>query len=176
MNKYAACVKAQKMLAQAREEMKRGGIPSIEEMHEIVILQKFCNIINMKDFWQEQWETYYGAVIPDGVPNTHELSHAQLQQWVQDMYSDGKTGARWTVEETTAVAKSHNVTMSGFDACDFWVAMNMMDSDYGAVFKKFGMQNNVDFYVCMTCAFLMDEDTQGAKENLYYKWLSRKTW
>lgn len=52
----------------------------------------------------------------------------------------------------------------------FWIAMNMIYSDYVKVAKKLGM-NNVDFYACMAKAFLDDKDAQPDKLARYYEYV-----
>ncbi len=54
---------------------------------------------------------------------------------------------------------------------EFFVAMNMMYSDYCKVFRKFGVGDKVDFYACMAKAFLDDKDAHTDKLARYYEYV-----
>ena len=58
------------------------------------------------------------------------------------------------------------------DPLKFWVAMNMVYSDYSKVAKKLNV-NNADFYACMAEAFLEDKDAQEDKLERYYQFVVR---
>ena len=55
----------------------------------------------------------------------------------------------------------------------FWVALNMIYSDYVKVAKKFGVGDKIDFYVDMAKAFLDDKDAGPDKLARYYKYIVR---
>ena len=50
----------------------------------------------------------------------------------------------------------------------FYATMNMLHSDYGKVAKKYGLENNVDFWADMAYAWLYDDDANKNKTSLYY--------
>ena len=57
-----------------------------------------------------------------------EFTREDAEKWVSHMENeDGTTGARWTKEQTDAVA---NITGVNVKSCVWWAAMNMMYSDY----------------------------------------------
>lgn len=181
MEQYTACQQAYDMLAQAKEEMRQGGMPSVEEMAEIVHMHEFCNIVRMQDFWADQRQMYYPDEKKTEPPTTavastasaHALTHDQLKAWVSGMYNGTMRGAKWAMDATTKVGKDMGIMFDRIDEYDWWTAMNMMYSDVQAVAELF----NVDvakFYASLAKAFLFDDDTKSPKENLYYKWCSKK--
>lgn len=96
------------------------------------------------------------------------LTRETAEEWVRKLQNeDGTSGAHWNFDQTKQV-----ITQKGLD-CDpveFFVAMNMMYSDYGKVAKKMGV-NNLDFYVDMAKAFLDDKDAAEDKLARYYEYV-----
>ena len=93
------------------------------------------------------------------------------QEWVQRMRNaDGTTGPHWTMDKTEEARAQRGI------ACDplaFWVAMNMIYSDYAKVAEKVNA-NSMDFYVYMAKAFLEDRDARnqgGDKLARYYEYV-----
>ena len=87
--------------------------------------------------------------------------------WVEHMEnSDGTTGAQWTMDETSAMAKSMGVYLP---ACIWFAAVNMMRSDYCMVVRKHGV-DKPEFYADMAQAFLLDKDAGEPEEKIsaYY--------
>lgn len=87
--------------------------------------------------------------------------------WVEHMEnSDGTTGAQWTMDETSAMAKSMGVYLPG---CIWFAAVNMMRSDYCMVARKHGA-DKPEFYADMAQAFLFDKDAGEPEEKIsaYY--------
>ena len=87
--------------------------------------------------------------------------------WVEHMEnSDGTTGAQWTMDETSAMAKSMGVYLPG---CIWFAAVNMMRSDYCLVARKHGV-DKPEFYADMAQAFLFDKDAGEPEEKIsaYY--------
>lgn len=78
--------------------------------------------------------------------------------------ADGTKGPHWSMDQTKQVAAQKNVSENPLE---FWVAMNMMYSDYCAMAKKHNV-NTVDFYVDMAKAFLDDKDAKPDKLGRYY--------
>ena len=93
--------------------------------------------------------------------------------WVEHMEnSDGTTGAQWTMDETSAMAKSMGVYLP---ACIWFAAVNMMRSDYCMVARKHGV-DKPEFYADMAQAFLLDKDAgePEAKIAAYYHCIAKK--
>lgn len=96
------------------------------------------------------------------------LTRETAEEWIRKLENeDGTSGAHWNYDQTKQV-----ITQKGLD-CDpveFFVAMNLMYSDYGKVAKKMGV-NNLDFYVDMAKAFLDDKDAAEDKLARYYEYV-----
>lgn len=99
------------------------------------------------------------------------FSREMAQEWVQRMQNaDGTTGPHWTMEQTEAARAQHGVSC---DPLAFWVAMNMIYSDYAKAAEKVNA-NSMDFYVYMAKAFLEDKDARnqgGEKLAKYYEYV-----
>jgi hypothetical protein len=98
-----------------------------------------------------------------------KLDEKTIEKWMRGLQNeDGTIGPHWTKEQTTQVMKQKNVDC---DPTDFYIAMNMIYSDYYNAAKK-ANANNVDFYVNMAKAFLDDKDV-GAEDKLsaYYHYI-----
>lgn len=99
-----------------------------------------------------------------------KLDRATAQRWVASMENaDGTKGPHWTQEQTDRVMEQ-----SGYD-CDkleFWVAMNMMYSDYCQAVAE-GGSNTVDFYAKLAKAFLTDKDAKKGKLARYYRCIAK---
>lgn len=93
--------------------------------------------------------------------------------WVEHMEnSDGTTGAQWTMDGTSAMAKDIGVYLPGWI---FFAAMNMMRSDYCLVARKYGV-DRPEFYADMAQAFLFDKDAGEPEEKIsaYYHCVAGK--
>ena len=92
--------------------------------------------------------------------------------WTEGMEnSDGTTGPQWTMDETSAIAKSMGVYLPG---CIWFAAMNMMRSDYCLVARKYGV-DRPEFYADMAQAFLFDKDAGEPEEKIsaYYHCIAK---
>jgi len=79
--------------------------------------------------------------------------------------TDGTSGPHWSIEQTEKVRNQRGI--SG-DPTEFWVAMNMIYSDYSEVFKAYGVRDKIYLYADMAEAFLKDQDAQPGKLARYY--------
>ncbi len=107
----------------------------------------------------EQLETYlykeiYGCHFSDWL----------LEKATKEMQNeDGTTGAHWTLDQTTSVAKQNGINFDKFNQYDFNYVMNMIYSDYyGSV------NNDLSTYVKMALKFLQDKDAKEGKALHYY--------
>lgn len=101
------------------------------------------------------------------------LTKEDALYWVEHMEnSDGTTGAQWTMDETSAMAKSMGVYLPG---CIWFAAVNMMRSDYCLVARKHGV-DKPEFYADMAEAFLFDKDAGEPEEKIsaYYHCIAKK--
>lgn len=93
------------------------------------------------------------------------LTREAAESWVAGMKNaDGSTGAHWTMEQTKQVQAQKGI---GLDPVKFWVAMNMMFSDYATAAEKAGV-STTDFYADLAKAFLVDKDAVPDKLDRYY--------
>ncbi len=115
-----------------------------------------------EDEWDEEDQMERGKVM--SMPQ--KMDEKTAREWTARMKNeDGTKGPHWTMEQTKQFAQQKGVTA---DPLEFWVAMNMMYSDYCAAAKKLQM-NTVDFYVMLAQAFLEDKDAGEGKLMKYYR-------
>lgn len=100
-----------------------------------------------------------------------KLTREMAEEWLANIENeDGTTGPHWTMEQAKQVMAQKGVQG---DPVEFWVALNMMYSDYCKVAKKVAA-NNIDFYVEMAKAFLDDKDAAPHKLGMYYEYVVKK--
>lgn len=100
-----------------------------------------------------------------------KLNDYNPREWAKEMQNaDGSSGAHWSMEDTETVRKARNINDCKPE--DFWIAMNMMYSDYQGVAKKYGI-DKPEFYADMARGFLMDKDSKQGREKLeaYYEYV-----
>lgn len=96
------------------------------------------------------------------------LTKEVAMEWVGSMRNaDGTSGARWPMEKTEEVRKQKGIEC---DPLEFYVAMNMIYSDYVKAAEKVNA-SSMDFYACMAKAFLEDKDAQPDKLARYYRYI-----
>ncbi len=97
-----------------------------------------------------------------------KLGKELAMEWAQGMENeDGTHGPHWTMEQTKQVQAQQGIDC---DPVEFFLAINMMYSDYVKVAKKLGV-NKVDFYACMAKAFLDDKDAGPDKIGRYFEYV-----
>jgi len=103
-----------------------------------------------------------------GGGNVRKLDRETAEEWVSSMKNeDGSVGAHWPLEKTRQLQTQKNVMA---DPVHFWVAMNMMYSDYCDVLIKAGA-NTDEVYADLAKAFLMDKDAHRDKLERYWNWV-----
>lgn len=86
---------------------------------------------------------------------------------------DGTKGPRWSVEEAERIATQYGVNLKSekFNKYDWFVALNMVRSDfYRAVINMTGT-DNVKHFVELTKAWLNDKDIESGKMWFYFKFV-----
>lgn len=86
---------------------------------------------------------------------------------------DGSKGARWSIEEAERVATQFGVNLktNKFNKYDWFVALNMIRSDfYRAVVSMTG-SDNVKHFVELAKAWLNDKDIEEGKMWFYFKYV-----
>ena len=82
---------------------------------------------------------------------------------------DGSRGPHWSLEETTSIAGQYNVKLNDrFNKYDWFVALNMIYSDYFKVITTITNQNNIRHFVEFAKAWLNDRDVDEGKMWYYY--------
>lgn len=85
---------------------------------------------------------------------------------------DGTRGQHWSLEETSALASQYGISLSGkFNRYDWFVALNMVYSDYYKVLLNITGSNNVKHYVEFAKAWLNDKDIDEGKMWYYYQYV-----
>lgn len=111
-----------------------------------------------------------GRVVPLHGRDGHygeKFDRHMAEEWMAGIRSDdGKQGPRWTEEQTRQVAKQRGIDC---DPIEFWVAMNVIYSDYGKVLAKYGMGDRVEVYAELAKAFVDDKDAVENKLARYYE-------
>lgn len=101
----------------------------------------------------------------DGTP---DITKEMAMEWSRSMENeDGTQGPHWTMEQTKQVQAQQGIEC---DPIEFYLAINMMYSDYVKVAKKLGV-NKVEFYACMAKAFLDDRDAGPDKLGRYFEYV-----
>lgn len=99
---------------------------------------------------------------------TTPLTSETAMEWGKHMENaDGSHGPHWTMEKTEEARKQRNIQC---DPLEFYVAMNMMYSDYVKAAEKINC-SSMDFYAYMAKAFLDDKDAQPDKLARYYRYV-----
>lgn len=89
------------------------------------------------------------------------LTEEEAKKYVSKMENkDGTMGGHWTLEQVKELGKSHPA-LKQFDCLDFYVALNMMYSDYHSTGK------NAEYYVELAEDFLGDKDAPHNKMRRY---------
>lgn len=82
---------------------------------------------------------------------------------------DGSRGPHWSIEETTALASQHGVNLGNrFNRYDWFVALNMIYSDFYKVIVNITNSNNTKHFVEFAKAWLADKDIDEGKMWFYY--------
>lgn len=101
---------------------------------------------------------------------TEECAHKAVKHMENE---DGSKGPHWTIEETERVAAQYGVNLKSekFNKYDWYVALNMIRSDfYRAVVNMTGT-DNIKHFVELTKAWLNDKDIEEGKMWFYFKYV-----
>ena len=82
---------------------------------------------------------------------------------------DGSRGPHWSLDETTQFANQYGVNLNTrFNRYDWYVALNMIYSDYYRVIMQMTNSNNIKHYVEFAKAWLNDKDIDQGKMWYYF--------
>lgn len=94
------------------------------------------------------------------------MSRELADEWMHGLVNeDGSRGAHWSYDQTSNLLSQKKYDC---DPIEFFVAMNMLYSDYYKVAKKFNV-NNTEFYGDLAAAFLCDKDAGEDKLMRYFE-------
>ena len=101
---------------------------------------------------------------------TEESAHKAVKKMENE---DGTKGPRWSIEEAERVAQQYGVNLKSekFNKYDWFVALNMIRSDfYRAVVNMTGT-DNVKHFVELAKAWLNDKDIEEGKMWFYFRYV-----
>ena len=82
---------------------------------------------------------------------------------------DGSRGQHWSLEETTSLANQYGVRLDEeFNKYDWYVALNMVYSDYYKVIVNMTGSNSSKYFVELAKAWICDKDIDEGKMWYYY--------
>lgn len=97
----------------------------------------------------------------------YNIDETEARNIVGRMYNDHYAGGRWTYEQILSVAEEKKLNES-ISRPEFYVVMNMWDSDYCDTMKGLGLYDNIDAYVMFSCQWLNDKDFGEGKVYKYF--------
>lgn len=122
-----------------------------------------------KPYQPHEEHSYYHA---DKSAHVMPLNRQTADAWFRGMENDdGTVGGHWTMEQTNQVRAQRGIEC---DPLQFWIAINMIYSDYCKVFRKYGVGEKVELYADMAKAFLDDKDAMPDKLARYYEYIVEK--
>lgn len=111
----------------------------------------------------ERHERMYG-------PHFNESCAIKVVSKMQN--EDGSYGEHWSLQETTTIANQYGISLTGkFNKYDWYVAMNMIYSDYYKVIRAITNNDNIKIYIEFAKAWLNDKDVDEGKMWYYYKYV-----
>lgn len=114
--------------------------------------------------WGEDQEEDISAATYD---HQDTFTSDTAKAWMASLQNaDGTNGPHWTLEQAKQIMAQRKLSLHPYE---FWVALNIMFSDFSPVVKKHGLGGSLDFYVDMAKAFLDDKDAQPNKLIHYYE-------
>lgn len=140
------------------ERLKSSGRTTFENCERLVAMEKALRCLDAEG--RARGEAHEGC-----------LTMQEAEEWVGHMENvDGSTGAYWPMSQTEQIRAQHEISCG---PVEFWVAINMMYSDYCGAAKKNSV-NTVAFYASMAEAFLNDPDAKPDKLARYYRCIAER--
>ena len=106
-----------------------------------------------------------------GEDDEEEMPFSEMiaEKWVRGLENDdGTKGAHWSMEQVKTLMAQKGI--SG-DPWEYWVALNVIYSDYGKVLRKYGVGDKIDLYVDLAKSFVDDKDAAPDKLARYYQYI-----
>ena len=98
------------------------------------------------------------------------FNQEEARKAVSKMHNeDGSHGPHWSLEETTQYANQYGINLnSRFNRYDWFVALNMIYSDYYKVIVNITNSNSIKPFIEFAKAWLEDKDVDEGKMWYYY--------
>ena len=154
---------ATKMLMMSRTSQRTPRYSDYDRRHDAAEREGVDDRRREKTDWSKSRMYETGATRaelgekPEGHLESHakEVDQAVAMEWVHRMKNaDGTTGPHYKPEQAEQLRVVHCPHCKRWE---FFVALNMMYSDYSEVARKMGV-DKPEFYVHMAKAFLEDQD------------------
>ena len=86
---------------------------------------------------------------------------------------DGTIGQHWSLPETTQLANRYGISLSTerFNKYDWFVALNMVYSDYCAIIRNIQINDPTKFFVELAKYWIKDKDVDEGKMWYYFKYV-----
>ena len=113
-----------------------------------------------KMFRAKAYETKHG-------PHFNEMHARKAVSKMEN--EDGSKGPHWSIEETSNLANQYGVSLNkNFNKYDWYVALNMIYSDFYRAIVAVANSNNTKYFVEFAKAWLSDKDVEEGKMWYYY--------
>lgn len=97
------------------------------------------------------------------------FTEQDAKNWTSNFKNtDGTTGPHWSIKQTEIVKTQRNIQ---WDQLEFWVAMNLVYSKYGEIFRTYGVRDQIFLYADIAYAFLNDKDASPGKLASYFTYV-----
>lgn len=90
---------------------------------------------------------------------------------------DGTMGQHWSIQESATLANRYGMSFSEkVNRYDWYVALNMVYSDYYNIIKTISVPDTTKFFVELAKSWLKDKDVEEGKMWYYYKYVMCDTY
>lgn len=158
LNKILEQIKNQQAPAEAIDKLSKAL-----EKHEDHLLEKGFHILK-SELAMNMYEAINGPHFDEEHANK-AVAHMENE--------DGSKGPHWTVEETTSVANQYGINLKSekHNKWDWFVAMNMIYSDFYRAIVAITGNSNTKHFAELTKAWLCDKDISEGKMWHYYVYI-----
>ena len=133
-------------------------------------LANYNNAYNAICQWEEDSFNDSSSSKIASMPET-TFSTETAKAWTKNMENaDGTKGPHWSLDQAKQMMAQRKLSRN---PAEFWVALNLVYSDFSQVAKKHGLGGSLEFYIDMAKAFLDDVDAQPDKLMHYYESIAK---
>jgi hypothetical protein len=131
-----------------------------------LLLEKIAKGVDKGQDSFEIYEELYTEVYGNHLCNTY------CKKFVEMMYNTKEKGEKWTVDQTSDVARKIGISFShnedDYTQYEFYTAMHMMYYDYSEVFEEQSITLDPVLFAKMADAYLDDIDSFDGKLLFYF--------